>query len=220
MAVWSAQACAQSGIALTGVEASRDKQYAYLGAVLPWPGTELGQGWVQRYWLDYDAYRYEKLPRQYIDTRVTGVEAALGYQQGGATGWWAAYLGARYADTRLSPNDPDNDNADRQWRAKLQFEGETALSKDWRINGIVSHLAGDPNYWLRLRAQTTLERQWHIGPEIIVQGDAYYSAFKLGVFVGNILLDQTSALTLRAGLGQTEADPVSLYLGAELYIPF
>mgnify|MGYP006864916047 CR=1 FL=1 len=81
-----AQAWAQERIMLAGVEASRDSRYAYLGAVLPLPGNRLGQGFVQRYWLDYDAYRYEKLPQQYIDTEVASGEAALGYQQSSARG--------------------------------------------------------------------------------------------------------------------------------------
>jgi hypothetical protein len=215
LSVW-----AQENVVLTGLEASRDQQYAYLGAVLPLSGSQLGQGWVQRYWLDYNAYRYEKLPLQYIDTQVTAVEAALGYQQSSAHSWWGVYLGARYADTRFEPDDPDNADGGKQWRAKLQLEGETELGAGWRINGIASHLLGDANYWARLRLQTTLANQWHIGPEVIVQGDANYSAYRVGAFLGNIKLGETSALTLKAGVSQSDADPASMYLGAEFYIPF
>lgn len=210
----------EARVMLTGLEASRDNQYAYLGAVLPLPGNRLGQGLVQRYWLDYVAYRYEKLPLQDIDTRMVGGEAALGYQQSTAASWWGGYLGARYAHTRLSPGDPDNDDRGGRLRAKLQLEGETDLVAGWRINGIASHLVGDANYWSRLRLQTTLKNQWHIGPEVVVQGDSNYSAYKVGVFLGNIMLDQTSALTLKAGMSKPENDQASLYVGAEFYIPF
>jgi len=213
-------AWAQERIMLTGVEASRDDQYVYLGAVLPLPGNRLGQGFVQRYWLDYEAYRYEKLPQQDIDTRVAGGEAALGYQQSGASGWWAAYLGARYANTRLSPNDPDNDDRGWRLRAKWQLEGETEVGAGWRANGIASNLVGDANYWARLRLQTLLRNQWHIGPEVIVQGDPNYSAYKVGAFLGNIKLGASSALTLKAGMNKPEEAPASLYVGAEFYIPF
>lgn len=213
-------AWAQERIMLTGVEVSRDSQYAYLGAVLPLPGNRLGQGFVQRYWLDYDAYRYEKLPQQYIDTRVAGGEAALGYQQSSASGWWGAYLGARYANTRLSPNDPDNDDRGWRLRAKLQFEGETEIGAGWRANGIASNLVGDANYWVRLRLHTLLRNQWHVGPEVIVQGDSNYSAYKVGAFFGNIKLGASSALTLKAGVSNPADEPASLYVGAEFYIPF
>jgi len=202
------------------MELSRDSQYAYLGTVLPLSGQHLGQGFVQRYWLDYVTYRYEKTPQQDIDAKVVGGEAALGYQQSSAGSWWGAYLGARYADTRLSPRDPDNRNEGRQWHAKLQLEGETELGGGWRINGIASHLIGDSSYWARLRLQTVLSNHWHAGPEVIVQGDPYYSAYKVGAFVGNIKLGASSALTIKAGLSKPESDSASLYGGAEFYIPF
>ena len=213
-------AWAKEGVALAGVEASRDNQYAYLGTVLPFAGQNLGQGFVQRYWLDYVAYRYEKTPLQEIEARVSAVEAALGYQQSNASGWWGAYLGARYANTRLSPSDPDNDDRGGRLRAKLQLEGETEVGAGWRVNGIASHLVGDANYWARLRLQTTLRNQWHIGPEVIGQGDPNYSAYKVGAFLGNIKLGASSALTLKAGVSKPEDASASLYAGAEFYIPF
>ena len=219
VALWSMPAWAQEGIVLSGVEASRDNQYAYLGVVMPLSGQRLGQGFVQRYWLDYTGYSYEKQP-QTIDSAVTAVEAALGYQQSNANSWWAGYLGAHYSDTRLSPNDPDNTNQGRQWHARLQLEGETDVAAGWRGNGIASYLIGDFNYWARLRLQTTLGNQLHIGPELVVQGDSYYDAYELGVFVGNIMLGETSALTLKGGVSQSSNESASLYLGAEFYIPF
>lgn len=218
LVAWPAQA--QERIALAGVEAGRDNRYAYFGTLLPVPGQRLGQGFVQRYWLDYIAYRYEKASQQDIDARVAGVEAALGYQRSDAAGWWGGYLGARYAGTRLSPGDADNDGEGRRVRAKLQFEGEIQATAGWRINGIVSHLVGDDNYWLRLRAQTVLGNAWHIGPEMVAQGDSTYRLYKLGAFLGNIRLGADSALTLKAGASKPENDPASLYAGAEFYIPF
>lgn len=215
-----ASAGAQKGVVLTGMEASRDNHYAYLGTVLPLSGQHLGQGFVQRYWLDYVAYRYEKTPAEEIDATVSAVEAALGYQKSSARGWWGAYLGARYANTRLSPRDPDNNDRGGRLRAKLQVEGEKEVGAGWRVNGIASHLLGDANYWTRLRLQTTLRNQWHIGPEMIAQGDSNYSAYKVGAFLGNIKLGAPSALTLKAGVSKPEDDSASLYAGAEFYIPF
>ncbi|OYW38875.1 MAG: hypothetical protein B7Z35_05990 [Hydrogenophilales bacterium 12-61-10] len=201
-ALWGMPAWARDGVILTGVEGSRDNHSAYLGTVLPLFGQHLGQGLVQRYWLDYTGYRYEKQPFRTIDSEVAG------------------YLGAHYSDTRLSPGDPDNDNQGKQLHAKLQFEGETDLAAGWRGNGIVSYLLGDFNYWARLRVQTTLANRLHVGPELVVQGDAYYDAYKLGLFMGNIPLGERSALTLKGGVSQTLNETASLYLGTEFYIPF
>lgn len=213
-------ALAQEQVVLTGFEVSRDSQYAYLGLALPLPGQRLGQGLVQRYWLDYLSYRYEKTPLQDVDAEVVGGEAALGYQDSHAGGWWGAYLGARYADTRLDPDDPGNDGRGKRWYAKLQLDGETELGAGWRINGIVSHLINRDTYWARLRVQTTLAEGWHVGPELVAQGDTDYRAYKLGAFFGNIRLGADSALTLKAGVSKPEDDAASAYAGAEFYLPF
>lgn len=218
--VSAAPVWAQEKVALAGAEVSRDSQYAYLGILSPLPGQQLGKGFVQRYWLDYIAYQYDKTPLQTIEARIAGGEAALGYQQSDARSWWGVYLGARYANTRLSPDDLENHDRNGRLRAKLQLEGETEVGAGWRINGIASHLVGDANYWARLRLQIMLGDQLRVGPEVIVQGDSNYSAYKVGAFVGNIRLGASTALTLKAGMSKPEDAPASLYAGAEFYIPF
>ncbi|MBT9591471.1 MAG: cellulose biosynthesis protein BcsS [Thiobacillus sp.] len=192
--VSAAPVWAQEKVALAGAEVSHDSQYAYLGMLLPLPGQQLGKGFVQRYWLDYIAYQYDKTSVQTIEARIGGGEAALGYQQSNAGSWWGVYMGARY--------------------------GETDVGVGWRINGIASHLVGDANYWARLRLQTTLRNQLRVGPEVIVQGDSNYSAYKVGAFVGNIMLTPSAALTLKAGVNKPQDAAAALYAGAEFYLPF
>lgn len=211
---------AQTGVTLTGLEVGSATHSAYLGTVLPLPGSALGKGWVQRYWLDYTAYRYEKTPEQDIDAKVTGLEAALGLHGGAGADWWGVYLGGRYGHTRLSPDDPANEDRGGNFNLKLQLEGEAALSSAWRINGIASHLVGQSSYWLRLRAQTRLDNQLLLGPELVVQGDPLYHLFKLGVHVGDIKLGREAALTVKAGASKLNSDPVGAYAGVEWYLPY
>jgi hypothetical protein len=206
--------------ALTGLEVARDSQYAYLGVVLPLPGQDPGRGLVQRYWLDYLTYRYEKTPTQDIDAEVLGGEAALGYQKSSERGGWGVYLGARYADTRLDPDDLSHEGRGGHWYAKLQLDGEVALGQGWRLGGIVSHVVDHDAFWARVRLQTPLAQRWQVGPEFIAQGDPNYRAYKLGVFVGNIRVGTDSALTLKAGASKSEDDSASPYAGVELYLPF
>jgi hypothetical protein len=218
MAAFSAEA--QTGVALAGVEAGSDTHYSYLGTVLPLPGSVLGRGWVQRYWLDDTGYRYEKTPGQDIDARVSGLEAALGLHGGAEADWWGVYLGGRYGNTRLSPDDPANEDRGRNFSIKLQLEGETALSSAWRVNGIASHLVGRSSYWLRLRAQTMLDNRLLLGPELVVQGDPVYRLFKLGVYVGGIKLGREAALTVKAGVSKLDSDSAGAYAGVEWYLPY
>lgn len=211
---------ARDAVVLAGAEAGKGTRYGYLGGVLPIAGSRLGKGWVQRYWLDYTAYRYEKSPGNDVDAKVMGGEAALGFQDGDGHGWWSAYFGARYGDTRLSPDDSVNEDRGGRFRAKVQLEGETALTSAWRLNGIVSHLVGHSSYWLRVRAQTALGNQLYAGPEFIAQGDPTYRLHKLGAFVGGIRLGGDVALTLKGGLSRLESDSTGAYVGIEAYMPY
>jgi hypothetical protein len=209
-----------AAIVLTGAEASRDSRYAYLGAVLPAFGGKLGQGLVQRYWVDYNTYTYEQTPGHDIHARVGGVEALLGYQGSNASNWWGAYAGVRYANTKLSPDDLANQSRGGRTRGKVQLEGETAIGGDWRLNGIVSHLFGDGDYYLRLRAMDKLGNGLSLGPEVIFQGDSTYRATKLGVVLGGIKVGAESALTFRLGASHFENQGTSAYAAVEAYIPF
>lgn len=211
---------AQTGVALAGIEGANDAHSAYLGTVLPVPGSALGKGWVQRYWLDYTTYRYEKTPGQDIDARVAGAEAALGYQDSWEGGWWSAYLGGRYGNTRLSPDDLSNEDRDGDFSAKLQLEGEATVSPKWRLNGIVSHVVGHSSYWSRLRAQTTFGDHLLVGPEIVVQGDPLYRLYKLGAYVGGIELGAGGALTVKLGVSKLDSDSAGAYAGVEWYKPY
>lgn len=211
---------AQSGVALAGIEGSNGAHSAYLGTVLPVRGSALGKGWVQRYWIDYTTYVYEKAPGQDIDAKVAGAEAALGYQDSSERGWWSAYLGARYGNTRLSPDDLSNEDRGGDFSVKLQLEGEAALSPKWRLNGIVSHVVGHSSYWSRLRAQTTWGDHLLIGPEVVVQGDPLYRLYKLGVYVGGIRLGEDAALTVKLGASKLDSDSAGAYAGLEWYKPY
>jgi hypothetical protein len=47
--------------------------YAAVGALIPLPGSVLGRGWVQRYWIDSYTYSYASGPSR-IDASVWGAE--------------------------------------------------------------------------------------------------------------------------------------------------
>lgn len=214
----SGLAQAQTGVVLTGVEAGRDTRYAYLGAVLPVKGYALGNGWVQRYWLDYLDYRYQSASSE-IDAGLVSGEAAIGYQGSSASDWWGVYLGVRYQNIRLNPDDLTNDSKGGHFGAKLLAESDMGVGTTWRANGAIA-LTSQSNWWTRVRIYTPLGKSLHIGPEVTAQGDPSYRLYKLGVFLGGIPLRGDSFLTLKAGLTKQDTESTTGYLGAEFYIPF
>jgi len=167
---------------LSGVESSGEASYAYLGYVTPIGGYHFGDGLVQRYWVDWARYRYDKAGTQ-IDASAPGVEAALGWQQAGEGGWWAAYLGGTYRDTRFSPDDPANPVRGGMLRPKLQVEAEAYLAGDWRVAGIASYTGGQDAWYARVRALDGAPDSWRVGGEVVWLGDPSYRAKQYGAVV-------------------------------------
>jgi hypothetical protein len=198
---------------LTG-EGYTDNYYFGGGLVIPFPRSHLGQGWVQRYWLDTFTYSYEA-GTQWIDSSVWGAEAMLGYQASrpGLSG--AAYAGVRYSNAHLSPDDPGSALRGQQLFPKAQVEGEALLSPIWRASAIAAYTFSLDGYWTRLRVLHSLAGTRFLGPEVVAQGDPDYSALKLGIVFGGIALSSKIFLNVKGGYRwQSGAD--SPYLGAEL----
>lgn len=209
-----------SAIVLAGTEWSLDSHYAYVGAVLPLPGYTLGQGFATRLWLDHVGYAYDATPARRIEGRVLGQEAAVGWQWRSAQTWGGLYLGLRHGYLDLEPDDPANRDRGHRWRGKIQVEGETALTADWRANLIASHLFGSSNHWGRLRLQTVLANGWHAGPELISLSALDHRAWQLGGYLGNLRIGERHYLTVKSGVRKAEGDSASGYVGAELFLPF
>jgi Cellulose biosynthesis protein BcsS len=198
---------------LTG-EGYSDNYYFGGGLIIPFPRSHLGQGWVQRYWLDTFTYSYDAGEQQ-IDASVWGAEAMLGYQASrpGLSG--AAYAGVRYSNAHLSPDDPGSALHGQQLFPKGQVEGEAMLSQNWRASAIAAYTLVLDGYWTRLRLLRNIGGTRLLGPEVIAQGDPDYSALKLGLVLGGIALSPKVFLNVKGGY-RWQSGFDSPYLGAEL----
>lgn len=222
------QAYAAERLIFAGAEKRRHgEHYAYLGALLPLPGANrLGDGWVQRYWVDTYRYAYDvsnpalyPVDPQTIRARARGVEAAVGYQF--ERGRWqvAGYAGLRHTETRFAPDDPGSRvRGSRLW-PKFQFEIGTDLASRWRTDNIVAYTAGLDGYWLRSRLTRATASGYEIGPELVILGDRDFKALKAGVVVGGLRPTPDSRLALRLGyhLQSTSSSP---YAGIDLSVAF
>lgn len=213
-ALLCAPALAKDALLLGGVEGSPETSYAYVATVLPLPGSKLGSGWVQKYWLDRLTYSYRSGDRE-IDARAYGAEAALGYQNSWAGGWGAAYLGVRYSDTRLTPDNPDSRVRGGQFGAKVQLEGEQDFT-EWRANGIASYVFASRGYWARARLQYRLPNGLYLGPELIVQGDPDYRGRSAGLALTGLRVGAKTYLGFHGGVRKIEGTNREGYVGLEL----
>jgi hypothetical protein len=203
---------------LTGAEGGAGgdtyNYYTYAGLVAPLLHDNFGNGFVQKYWVDFLGYNYPANGRD-IKATAIGVEGALGYQRGGENGWGGIYGGIRYANTWLSPDNPDSSVRGSQARPLLQLEGERTLSEDWKINGSGRYLFISDSYWARGRVMYRVSKQVYTGPELIVHGDPDYRAWQWGWFVTGFEPVPKSSIGFKAGVRKTEKADLGAYFGLE-----
>lgn len=212
----AAAGTAPEGFVLAGAEKSQDDYYAYLGLVTPVGDARLGDGLVQRYWLDRFAYEYVKDNIRYR-ANGQGVEAALGYQRGSAAGWWAAYGGAALRHIELSPADPTSSADGTRLRFKVQLEGERKISDSVRLIGNSSYLFGQQAY--RASGRLAFGSRLLFGPEYTIQGDPDYRMRKAGLFIGGIPIGK-AALSVHAGKRRISGRESEGYAGLDFFFQF
>ncbi len=207
-----------SGLWLGGVEAGPDSSYAFVGAIVPLPGSRLGQGWIQRYRIEGLDYSYRDSDTT-VDARAYGVGAALGLQRPLNGGGYGASLGLIHRDTDLSPDQPGRSVRGAQTRAETQLEFDKQWISGIRLGWLGSYTFVSESYWTRFRVMFRRVNQHEIGPEFIAQGDPDYSAQQAGIaYTGLKMLG--SQLALKAGVRRTEGAGTSGYAGFELVYAF
>lgn len=200
---------------LGGVESSTGTSYSYLGYIVPFSGSSLGNGVVTKLWLDWSDYSYVANGQAY-DVRNPGADVALGYQQAKETHWWGAYAGMTYQQLHISPANPaSNVDGDHLW-PKFQVEGEQTLDQIWKIALIGSYVGVQQSYWARARV---LRKGWfgyQLGLEAITQGDPGYRANQYGVVLTGMQIGNRADIGFKLGTLKIEGLSSHPYFGVEL----
>jgi len=202
-------------LSLAGAEYGDDNAYYYAGLLVPFPGSDLGNGFVQRYWLDWLEYEYDNATDT-VRARAPGASVALGYGRAAAEGAWSAYLGAVWRDTDLSPDDPGSDVRGTQWGLNIGLQGDRRLGDDWHVNGIASFTTGTSSYWTRGRLTRRLASGYTPGLELVLHGNDDYSAWQAGIVILDIRLAAQTLLGLKGGARKNDSQSTGGYFGIEL----
>ena len=212
---FTGQSAAADRLALTGAEYGDNNAYYYAGLLVPFTGSDLGNGFVQRYWLDWLQYEYDNGTRT-IRARAPGASVALGYGKANTEGSWSIYMGPVWRDTDLSPDDPGSDVRGSQWGANISLQGDHRLGKNWRTNGIASFTTGTDSYWTRGRLTRKLLSGHAVGVEAVFHGNADYATWQAGVVMLDIRLASGTSLGFKGGAKKNDGEDISAYLGIEL----
>lgn len=215
MLATGAQARADGKLALAGAEYGGDNAYYYAGLLAPFPGSDLGNGFVQRYWVDWLRYEYDNGNRT-VTAKAPGAAVALGYARSGEPGSISVYAGPVYRNTNLSPDDPESDVRGAQWGMNLSLQAERKFQERWRANGIASYTTGTASYWTRGRLTRTVYGHHEIGMEAIFHGNHDYTAWQTGLVVLGFEPAPHTSLGFKAGARKTSGENLSGYIGFEL----
>jgi hypothetical protein len=212
-------AWAGDSLFLSGAEGGNGNEslnyYAFAAVIAPLPKNDLGNGFVQKYWVDFLGYDYIS-ENKVINATAIGLEGALGYQISGSSGWASVYAGTRYSNTRLSPDNPESKVRGNQLRAKFQIEGERNFATDIKFNAIASYIIKSDSYFTRVRGLYRLYNEVYTGPECIVQGDPDYRMWQYGWVFTSFEPWTKWTIGLKAGIKHIEKAQTSGYLGLEL----
>ena len=207
-------AVADDRLALAGGEAGNGSYYTYAGVVLPGPGREAGRGLLQRYWIDVFGYEYNGEPGL-VKASAYGAEAALGYGRSFTGGWASTYLGLRYTNTDLSPDDPSAEARGSQIGVKLDIQGEYEILPGWRGNAIASYTTTQHAYWSRVRLMRALTGRQALGGEVVAGGNDESQATSFGLVFSFQPASAPWSASLKAGY-RHEDDDDGAYGGIEL----
>lgn len=207
-------AVADERLALAGGEAGNGAYYTYAGVVLPGPGREAGRGLLQRYWIDVFGYDYTS-GSGVIEASAYGAEAALGYGASFTGGWASSYLGLRYTNTDLSPDDPSAEARGGQVGVKLDIQGDYEILPGWRGNAIASYTSTQRAYWSRVRLMRALSGKQALGGEVVAGGNDESQATSVGLVFSFQPGSAPWSASLKAGYRHDDDDD-GAYGGIEL----
>lgn len=195
-----------------GGEGGSEQAYLYAGVLRPWGDSS---NWATRYWFDAQHYEYDSGGRAIVG-KVIGFTPAIVRSFAFDGGYLALSAGLRFADTRLSPDDPGNKQRGFQTSVPLQVDGQR------RLGGVVlsAIVSGEPDvgsYWSRARvARERTLGDLSLGVEVIAKGSDEYSATQVGLIVGGIAGDRVS---LKFGSSRQDGRTPGTYLGIEVGVP-
>ncbi len=209
---------AEDNLLIGGVQTGPDSSYAFIGGLLPVPGSQLGNGLVQSYRLEGLTYDYTR-NNQAIEAEAWGIAAALAWQQSYTGGWSSVSAGALHRSTDLSPDVPGAGVRGEQTRLNVEFALDQTLTSSMHVNWLGAYTFGVESYWTRIRLPYRLANAMELGPEIVFQGDPDYDARQFGVAYGGLAIAGFQ-VGVHGGVRDTEGQDATGYIGLEFSRPF
>lgn len=182
----------ESRLALSGIGGGGDSLFAYMGVIQALDGSINDTGPLVRLWANLYEFDYATSiagrPAR-IDATGFGGTLEAGYQWTWlGIGRIAGYIGVRFRDHVLTPDDPNSDLDSADAGLILGIDGGLNITGNIRLAGSYSYTVGFDEYWLQSRAGYRLPN-FRIGPELVLFGGENYEYQRYGAFISDIVLD-------------------------------
>jgi len=203
---------AEDSLALAGFESAKNNGYYYVGFLNAFEGSRIGNGYVQRFWVDYLTYQYNNGTSD-INAKAPGLSYSLGYQKSTDTQSWGAYLGLQGRRTNLTPDDPGNDSRGNQGSLVIALDGRQKIANNLAVE-FMGNYAPNTGYWSR--ARIPIGSTVKTGPEYVIQGNPNYQNQKIGWFISDIDIGSGFKTGVKAGYSKNNSLGGSMYFGLDL----
>ncbi|MEN5169496.1 cellulose biosynthesis protein BcsS [Brevundimonas pondensis] len=195
-------AMAQDRPAIFGGGFVANDQFGYLGALVPLPGAHPDQGWAVRPIASAGSYDYRRGGSDF-DADFVNLELSLVHRRSGEWGYLNLGVGARYSDTDLSRDDPQNPRQGQQWDALLSVDG-ARYAGAWRTVGFASYGVDIEDYYVRGEVTRQMRPGGpRLGAEAILEGDPTYDRQALGAVIA---FEPTAGTEVRVSVGGRVGD--------------
>ena len=202
-------------VMFAGTQGSPRSSYAYLGAIAPMEGAELGRGAYSKAvlsWLDYRYNSNERGPQTEINARGAGLELGVGYawRYERSTFDLSATLG--YRDLRVTPFAPADQKSGGVLTLNPQVAASTRLTDTVDADLMANYSFGLRSSWARARIGAKPSGSWRAGIEATILDGPNYSIRQQGVFI-SLPVDAVTSLEFTVGRAKPRDDDASTYVG-------
>ena len=204
-----------NNLVISGVQIASKSTYAFATAIVPFSGTQLGQGWYQKAGLSWMTYRYDGTLNgnsSEVIATAPGIDAGIGHMWNSEKSGLDLSATVGYRNIGIKPFIPAGDRAGNVFTLNPQLQARHQLNAVIDADVLANYAIGMHASFVRTRLGWKPMQGWRTGVEGIWQDGQNYHVRQQGLFLMKRL---SSGLTLEINAGQArpENEAASAYVG-------
>ncbi|MDA9221349.1 cellulose biosynthesis protein BcsS [Methylophilaceae bacterium] len=204
---------------IMGTQYSSTSTSSYMGVILPFHGSQMGNGYVHRLFLDYQEYQYNKNTTT-IQAKAPGLSYSIGYQGSMDAGHYGVFMGMNLKDTNLSPDDTDNKGSGFKTDPIVGVELDKNIMESFNAAMYANYTLGRRAYWSKFKLKSN-SIPLHPGVEFTIQGDATYTKRQAAISINDLdIVGGDYRFNISAGYSEVNSTNGKFLFGIEMGTSF